>query len=178
VSIYPILRSIYERLGEHERRLAGSQWVGKVKEVDAKKHVVRIVLGKDDDGAEVLSPWLPVAQVAGALKIHTLPSVGQVMAVRSEAGDVEQGVVEPYHWTDENQSPSQSGDEHVLTLGSVHMKLTGDVLTVTVGGMTMKISGGGVDFQGPQITHNGKHIDATHKHTDVEPGGALSGPPA
>jgi hypothetical protein len=156
MSIARIMRSIYERLGEHERRLAGSQWVGKVTHVDTEKHLIRIALGKDDDGGKVLSPWVPVAQVAGALKLHSLPSVGQVMAVRSEAGDIEQGVAEPYHWTEDNPSPSDKGDEHIMTFGDVRIELRGDEIVINVprlfvkcGGTTFELTGGGLKAVAP-----------------------------
>lgn len=151
MSIYRILRSLFERLGEHERRLAGSQWVGKVHQVDADKHQVRVVLGKDDDGEKVLSPWVPVGQTAGALKLHSLPSVGQVMEIRSEAGDLEQGAAHPYHWTEENPSPSKNGDEHVMTFGDVKIEVRGNEIVVNVprlfvkcGGTTLELTGGGL----------------------------------
>ncbi|TIS37507.1 hypothetical protein [Mesorhizobium sp.] len=179
MSVARILRSIFERLQEHERRLAGSQWTGKVKQVDAAKHVVRIVLGKDDDGAEVLSPWLPVGQVAGALKLHSLPSVGQVVSARAEAGDLEQAVIQPFHWTDENPSPSQDANEHVMTFGDVKITLISGGLKFEVGGTTVEFTGTKVRVQtdefethGSSLKHNDKEIGSTHKHGGVEPGGS------
>lgn len=185
MSSYSILRRIFERLSEHERRLAGTEFRGKVQEVDAEKKRVRIVIGKDSDGANVLTPWVPYAQTAGALKIHSAPSVGQVMAVRAETGDVEQGVAHPFHWTDDNASPSNSADEHILTLGGVTVKLVGDGLEISVGSTMVSITGGKVDIKtdhlavnGASLTHNSKEIGSTHKHTGVETGGGRSGPPA
>lgn len=34
---------------------------------------------------------------------------------------------------------------------------------------------GGANFEGGQITHNGKRIDSGHKHNNVQPGGGISG---
>lgn len=184
MSLHRVLRSVFERLQEHERRLAGGHWVGKTTHVDAEKHLIRMALGKDDDGAEVLSPWIPVAQAAGALKLHSMPSVGQVMVARSEAGDLEQGVAEPYHWTDDNPSPSQNGGEHKLTFGDVTITLVAGGLTFQVGDTTVEISGGKLEVhteefvtRGASLKHNEKEIGDTHRHSGVEPGGANTNVP-
>jgi phage baseplate assembly protein gpV len=150
---------------------------GKVKEVDTVKALVRVVLGKDPDGNEVLSPWVPYKQTAGAVKFHNPPSVGQVMAIRSETGDVEQGLAEPFRWNDQNEAPSQAGDEHVLTFGDVTLTLKGDALTFSIGGATFRFSSVGFEQTGGAMRHDGVAIDKTHLHTGVFPGGGISGPP-
>jgi len=179
-----IFRRIFERLQEIERRAAAGQWTGKVKEVDADKHLIRVTLGKDEDGKEVLSPWLPINQPAGALKLHSMPSVGQTVAIRTEGGDIEQGVAAPYYWTDENPSPSNDAAEHKMTFGSVTVTMVEGSLKFQVGGTTVEFTGGAVnietdtiDTKGTSIKHNGHEIGFTHVHTEVEPGGGLSGPP-
>lgn len=179
VSPVSILRDVLERLQEQNRRLAGLEQRGKIPSggVDAEKKKVRIVLGKDSDGEDVLSPWVPVKQVAGALKLHSLPSEGQVMVIRSETGDMEQGVAEPYHWSDSNTSPSDKADEHVLTFGDVTVTIKSDSILIAVGGTTWKLSAEGFDQTGGTIRHDEIVIDKTHRHTEVEKGGDLSGPP-
>jgi len=185
MSQYTIFRRIFERLSEHERRLAGTEMRGRVRHVDATKARVRLAIGKDSDGEDVLSPWVPYAQTAGKLKIHSAPSVGQAMAVRSETGDIEQGVAHPFHWTEDNAALSQSGDEHILSLGSVTVRLIDDGLELKVGDTIVSFTGSKVgirtahlDVDGSSITHNDHEIGSTHKHTGVMPGGALTGPPA
>ncbi|RWC91652.1 MAG: hypothetical protein EOS72_03075 [Mesorhizobium sp.] len=179
MSISRILRSVFERLQEQERRLAGGQWTGQVNQVDAQKHVIRMVLGQDDDGNDVLSPWLPVGQVAGALKLHSMPSVGQVVSARSEGGDLEQAIIEPYHWTDENPSPSQNADEHKLTFGNITVTMVDGSLKFQVGGTTVEITGSKLEVHtdefvthGSSLKHNDKEIGDTHKHSGVEQGGS------
>ncbi|MBF6992726.1 phage baseplate assembly protein V [Cupriavidus sp. IK-TO18] len=185
MSVHKALRSIFERLQEHERRLAGSNWTGKVKEVDPAKKLVRIVLGKDDDGHEVLSPWMPYAQTAGALKVHNPPSVGQVMTISSEAGDLEQGRAHPFHWSDDNPSPSDSGDEHVMTFGSVTVTLTAGGLKLEVGGTVLEVGAGKIgmladliDTRGGALQHNDKNVGSTHVHGGVIKGGQHTEEPA
>lgn len=184
MSLHRALRSIFERLQEHERRLAGSQWRGKVKEVDAGRHLVRVLLGKDDDGGEVLSPWLPINQPAGALKLHSMPSVGQTVSIRSEGGDIEQGVAEPFHWTDENPSPSSDAAEHVLTFGDVTITLVSGGLKFQVGDTTVEFTGSKVaittetlEIDGESVKHNDKNVGHDHIHEGVDSGPDLTGPP-
>lgn len=50
-------------------------------------------------------------------------------------------------------------------------------ITLTAGGVTLKVSSSGVDISGGQVTHAGKDIGKDHKHTGVQAGGAVSGPP-
>jgi phage baseplate assembly protein gpV len=165
------LREINERLQEHNRRIAGTTMRGKCSDVDTSKQLCRIVIGKSEDGAEVKSPWVPYKQTAGAVKLHNPPSVGQVMEIRSETGDIEQGLAEPFRWNDDNQTPSQAEDEHVLTFGDVRATLKGGNVTFTIGGVTVDISGGGLAVTGGTVTHNEVNIGFDHKHEGVTAGG-------
>lgn len=158
------LREVNDRVHEQNRRLAGVEMRGKVKQVDTAKKKVRVVIGKDPDGQEVLSPWVPYKQTAGSVKLHNPPSVGQVMGIRSETGDVEQGVAEPFWWSDDNQSPSDAEDEHVLTFGDVKVTLSGGGLKFEAGGVSVDVTGAGLTVTGGDVTHNSKDIGATHKH--------------
>ena len=176
-ALVPIIRSIRSQLQEHDRRLAGTSMRGKIKEVDASKAQVRVVIGTDEDGAEVLSPWVPYKQTAGAMKFHNPPSVGQTMDIRSESGDISQGIAEAFHWSDDNPANSTAGDAHKLTFGDVTIDLSNGGLKLTCGGATFEFTGGGFKQTGGSITHDGHAIDKTHKHTQVVVGGALSGPP-
>lgn len=175
-----LFREIFEALQEQRRRLAGTEIKGKIPEggVDAAAKKIRVVIGKNPEGEDVLSPWVPVKQAAGALKLHSLPSVGQTMVIRSETGDVEQGVAEPFHWSEDNPSPSDKGDEHVLTFGAVTATIKADGIYLDVGGTTFKFSASGLAQEGGEITHNGKHIDDSHVHGGVVPGGGQSSVPA
>ena len=176
-ALSPFLRSTFARLQELERRLAGNEMRGKVVQVDAEKAKVRIEIGKDSDDQPVLSPWVPYKQTAGALKVHSPPSVGQTMAIRSESGDIEQGTAEPYHWSDDNQATSTAGDAHKLTFGDVTVDLSNGGLKITVGGTVFDLTGEGFEQTGGTQKHNGHDVGDTHKHTDVLTGPALTGPP-
>lgn len=187
-----IFLALMQRVQELERRTAGSQWRGTVKEVDPKKGTARLVIGQDDDGQDVLSPPIPYAQTAGALKIHSPPSVGQQMEVYSQGGDIEQATLRPLHWSKDNVSPSDKGDEHVATLGQFKAEVRGGELVITVpkvrlvcGGSSFELTNAGltlvasdVAVTGDTMKHNGKSIDANHIHGGVMPGGATTDVPA
>lgn len=171
-------RALAAGLQEQSRRMAGVEMRGKVKQVDPKKALVRIEIGKDPEGGPVLSPWVPYKQTAGALKLHTPPSVGQVMVIRSETGDVEQGLAEPFRWSEANNAPSTSGDEHVLTFGAnVKVTLKSDSLSFKVGSVELRISEEGAEIFGGKVEHNGHDIGDSHRHPGVERGGAITDPP-
>jgi phage baseplate assembly protein gpV len=192
--MFTLLRDINAQLQEHNRRIAGQEWRGKAVAVDPVKKRVRVLLGKTPEGEDVLSPWGPYKQTAGALKLHSAPSIGQVMAGRSESGDLEQVVFEPFHWSDANPSPSDDGDAHVLTFGDVTVTLLAGEVSARVGGATWRLNSGGFSVDvgdvtwtlsadgeatiGGLVTHNGQDIGDTHVHGGVVPGGSLTDPPA
>lgn len=169
--------AIFERLQEVNRRIAGSAMMGKVTHVDTAKKRARIEIGKDDDGNPVLSPWRPYAQTSGALKLHNPPSVGQPMRISSANGDIQQGYIEPLQWSDDNPSPSDQGDEHVLTFGSVAVRLRGSEVLLVIAGVSYKWDGSGFHQVGGEIRHNEKIIDDTHTHGGIMPGGASTDVP-
>ena len=82
--IEPLFRSIFSKLQENDRRFAGTEMRWKVTEVNAAEAWVRLEIGKDADGQPVLSGKVPYKQTAGALKLHSPPSVGQTMTIRSD----------------------------------------------------------------------------------------------
>ncbi|KAB0269063.1 phage baseplate assembly protein V [Microvirga brassicacearum] len=130
------MRSLIETLArqvESENRGSNSLRYGTVHEVNAETHKIRVRLGGTDE-KPYLSPWIPYAQVAGALKVHTPPSKGQQFALMSGDGDFRRGIAIPMTWSDENASPSKKGDEHVMTFGDVKVEVRGKQLKLTVGG--------------------------------------------
>ena len=182
--LFDLLRAVLSRLVEVERRVAGTEFRGRVKDIDADKHQVRVVIGADPEGEEVLSPWLPVGQTAGQLKIHDMPSVGQQVRVTSASGDIEQGAVEPMHWSEGYDPPSDDPDVKVLTFPGVRIDLEESSLKVTVGDTIWHLTPDGLHLvaghivnEGDELSHNGINVGHDHKHRDVEPGAGISGIP-
>lgn len=172
-----LLLDMIRRTAEVERRLDGMVKQGPVAEVDPAAGTVRIRLNEANAPKPFLSPPIPYTQLAGALKVHSPPSVGQQMTIISGAGDFRQGLAVPMTWSNQNAAPSDKGDEHVLTFGDVRFDLKGDGLTLTVGGFSLSINGDGLTVTGGEIRHDEKNIGSTHKHEDVAPGPALTGAP-
>lgn len=160
------------RVADMERRQENSFRHGAVEEVDPEKQLVRLKIGKGTDGKDQLSPWVPYAQHAGALKVHTPPSKGQNMTILAPGGDLEQSFALPFTWNNGNPSPSTSGDENVLTFGDVRITVTADAVAFSIGGHTVTLSSAGTKFEGGAVGHDGKDIGATHTHGGIIPGGA------
>ncbi|RWX72588.1 phage baseplate assembly protein V [Mesorhizobium sp. M2A.F.Ca.ET.039.01.1.1] len=138
------------RVAELERRANNMMRHGTVAEVDPAKATVRLRIGGTDE-KPFLSPPIPYGQIAGAMKVHTPPSVGQQMTLLSPTGDFRQAVAMPLTWSDQNASPSQAGDQHVLKFGSCTITIKGDEVHVEVpkvtlicGGSSFELTGGGL----------------------------------
>lgn len=177
------LVELFRRIADIERRMANVVRHGTVAEVDPKGRV-RLKIGENKDGSPFLSPWVPYSQVAGALKVHSPPSVGQQMTLIAPTGDTKQAVALPMTWSNQNTAPSEQGNEHVLTFGQVRLDMTGGKLKITApeielvaGGHSQKLTGSGSTFTGGRVEHDGNNIGKDHKHRDVVPGGALTGIP-
>jgi len=144
------------RLAQIERRLAGMLRHGTVHEVDARSGTVRLRVG-GSDAEPVLSPAVPYAQTAGALKVHAPPSVGQQMTIVAPTGDPRQGVALPMTWSQTNPSPSDKSDENVVTFGDARFELRQGELIVKVPrilieceGSTLELTGAGLKMRAPE----------------------------
>lgn len=173
------LVELFRRVADMERRQANMVRHGTVAEVDPAKGRMRLKIGEGAGGSPFLSPWVPYAQVAGALKVHAPPSVGQQMTMFSPTGDVRQAVAMPMTWSDQNAAPSQSGSENVITFGSCRIELKGDEVLISgpkirfvSGGHSQEITGAGSKFSGGRVEHEGKNIGKDHTHGGIVPGNA------
>lgn len=166
------IRDLAARVSEVERQNAASSRRGVVAEVDAAAGTVRLDLG---DG--MLSPAIPYGQFAGALKVHTPPTVGQLMTLTAPSGEMEQGLAIPTSFGGGNDAPSSAGDSNAITFGAVRIDIGAEAATVTVGGVSMVISDAGVEITGGRITHNGTDIGDTHRHGGVDRGSGTTDEP-
>jgi phage baseplate assembly protein gpV len=172
------------RVADLERRFAGKIRHGTVEEVDPKKQIMRLNMGTDVEGKPFLSPWIPYAQTAGAFKWHNPPSKGQQMTVHAPTGDWMQATVSPMHWSDANPSPSQKGDEHVMTFGSCTVTVKSGSIEIKVGGSSILVEGSKITVNsaevhvtGEKLRHNALDVGDTHTHRDVVPGAGDTGIP-
>lgn len=146
-----------QRVADLERRVASQLRHGTVEEVDAKKQRIRLRIGEGDDGKPFLSPWVPYAQIAGALKIHTPPSQGQQFTLISPSGDFRQAVALPLTWSEQNKSPSDKGDEHILTFADVKIEIRDGQMKITAGDAVADIKKGSIELA---IGGNGFVLDS------------------
>lgn len=154
-TVEDVLVSLVSKVAELQRRLDGMVQQGPVHEVDPKAGTVRLRLSPDGDDL-FLSPPIPYAQVAGALKLHSPPSVGQQMTMMSVGGDFRQALAVPMTWSDQNKAPGDKVDEHVLTFGPWTITLKGDVLSIKgpkvildCEGASFELSGSGLKMIAP-----------------------------
>lgn len=158
------------RIAELERRLDASVRHGKVTDVDAQKHLARIEIG-EREGKPVKSPWVPYAQFAGAFKFHNPPSVGQQLTLFAPNGELRQAMLLPFTWSDQNQSPSNDKDEHIITFGDFRMEITKNRFLVKFKGSELELKDGHANVVGDKVhtvgvTHLGveaKDADASNK---------------
>ena len=172
------LAALAGRMAEMERRMFGMVRHGTVAEIDAAAGRLRLNLGESTSGGDFLGPWVPYSQMAGALRAHIPPSVGQQMTLFAPSGDLRQAVAMPMTWSNSTPSPSGAGNENVITFGGAEIRLTADGLTISVGGVSLAITGAGVAFTGGVVSHNGANIGSTHIHGGVLPGPTTTLPPA
>jgi phage baseplate assembly protein V len=181
-----------KRVADLERRVSGGLRYGRVDSVDPAGGTVRVVLASGPDG-DVISGPIPYAQTAGAVKVHSPPSVGQQMMIMSPGGDVRQAVAMPMTFSDAEASPGAAEDTHILTFGDLALTMEGGSLvltiagmtaafaagqiTFTVGGVATTISASGLSVDGGQVRHNGTDIGSTHAHSGVNRGGSNTDAP-
>lgn len=183
------LDRIERSLVEAHQRLARTILHGKVDSVreTGSDWQVRLDLG---DG--VLSPWLAVQPAsAGALKIKVKPSVGEAMTMLSPSGTVGTGsraVRGPF----DMDHPAPVGAQDVIaSVGETTIIVEDGRVLLSTGEATLELSGGhirmraeeitiegAVALSGEGLTHNGANIGEGHRHSDVQNGTGLSGPPA
>lgn len=150
---------LLHRIEELERRHANFMRPGKVTEVDYAKGLIKVRVGDLD------SQWVPWLERAGSG--HTEwnpPSIGQQVHLFSPSGEPGQGWVMPGGYSSDNPQPHDKGGEKKIVAGKF----------IIVGELVIN---GPVHQSGGEITSNGHVIDDTHQHTNVLPGGGLSGPP-
>lgn len=156
--LYDILDRILEdmtqivaRMSEIERRNDHMMRPGKVTDVDPKKQLARIEIG-ERDGTPLKTAWVPYAQLAGGYKSHRPPTVGQQMMMFAPNGEGRQALLVPMTWSNENQSPSDKGDEHVTTYGDMKIVEKADSRTVSMGeNVSIVWEGGELKLKAPTI---------------------------
>lgn len=100
-------RVLYE-LAEMRRLVGQMVRVGTVKEV--KKDKMRMTLGKDSDGKEILGPWLDTNNHRGGSRERRFYKEGQNLTMLCPNGDPRQAVIMPYAPNKDHPPPDHSND--------------------------------------------------------------------
>lgn len=168
LTVEAIISDLRRRMIDLERRFDNSARHGVVSDVDAEKHLVRLKIGGTDD-EPMKSAWVPYGQIAGAMKVHSPPSLGQNMTLMCPTGDFRQAIAMPFTWNNDNPSPSTKKDEHVLTFGSVKITLKSDSMTLAVGDNRIVITGDEIVTYGKTRLNDGKK--KVHRQDDKDSAG-------
>ncbi len=160
------------RVADLERRAASSIVHGSVAEIDMATKRMRLDLGEATTGGRFLSPWIPYAQHAGALAVHTPPTVGMQLSMIVPGGDLQQAVALPLTWSDDFQSPSDVLEENVITYGNVRIELrdgqmvfyVGDGATVDITTDVITVSHGDAS----EVTVTADQIDARQGGSEIQ----------
>ncbi|MER9506040.1 phage baseplate assembly protein V [Mesorhizobium sp. M0579] len=179
---------------EIERRVSNTVIVGKVSQVDHKKARYRVKAG------EFESDWLPFTSArAGNTKTYDSLDVGEQVVMVSPSGDPSQAVIVGSIATQAKQA-ADKGNIHrtvypdgtvveyddeakaykmdVAEGGSYALNIGGGA-SIHASGDGLKIKApGGIEIESATLTHNGKDISETHRHTGVDPGNSNTGPVA
>lgn len=166
-----ILSDVFRRLSDLERRSRGQGMEGRVSDVDPAKGLYRVELA---DGFK--TGWIPARSASsGALKMQAEPTVGQMVMVRSESGDLTDAAIDGSSFAGDR--PHDKNGEWMVTLGASSLLMTADSIILAVGGSSVTITAGGVAIAGPTVTHDGKNIGKTHTHGGVDSGNSSTSVP-
>lgn len=162
------LREHAARIEAAERRIAMTQLTGKRAQIDTEKRMVRLKLGVNSKGQDVLSPWMRWQEPkAGLLKIHSEPAEGEQMTMISPSGvPGTASIAGPATYDRDHAAPSKSSDTAVLEAGGARMEMGPD-------GFVFK---GGSRFKDGPVTHDDVNIGKDHVHIDVKKGTEETGP--
>lgn len=188
-------------LSDLERRVANVVHMGVVAEADYSLSRVRVRVGP------LLTDWMPWSTSrAGADRTYQPVEVGEQVVFVARNGDLRQGVVLGAVNSDARPAPGDrptltrtvyedgtaleyDRETHAYSLavaeagtfstsiGGTTIEADKDRIKLTAGGVSLEISSAGVVITGGDVKHDGKAIGKTHRHTDVETGGGISGPP-
>ena len=173
------LRRQIARLEAAERRMAMMLIPGKVGPVDPERRRLRLKLGKNSKGEDVLGPWTRWQEAGvGNLSTHSEPGADEQMMLISLSGTVGAGSIAlPATFDQDHSAPSTASDLTMFARGQTQIEMKGDQLVFRAGGCSAVLSADGWQTTGGGVEHDGVYIGKAHVHAGVEPGAGLSGPP-
>lgn len=154
-----------------DRRMASTILSGKVAEIDGDR--VRLELQPKDSrtGKPFLSPWVQVQEAAGQTGTHFPVKKGDPMRLMSPNGELgPQSLAVRDGYTTDAANPSEEKQKQLVIGNDGPVLIKGNSIVFEAAGT--------VNVKSADLTHNGVNVGDDHKHTDVLPGPALTGPPA
>jgi hypothetical protein len=117
---------------EMRRQMGQMVRMGTVSEVKGDK--VRMNMGKDGQGKDILSPWLPHASMYGGERSRPFYKKGQNVTMLMVNGDPLQSIILPFAPNQKNKAPSHANksgqDESVWQMDDLRVKKTKDGYTI------------------------------------------------
>jgi len=99
---------LLQQIAVMRRQIGNMFQTGTVHEV--KKDKLRMVIGKDKDGKEVLGPWLNTNNHRGGATEARFYKKGQTLSMFCPGGDVAQGMIAPFAPNKEFKRPEHADD--------------------------------------------------------------------
>lgn len=126
----------YQRLLQEitylKQRLDSMVVDGPVKEVKGDK--IRVILGKDSEGKEILSPWIHTSQMRGGSRERRFYKEGQNVRLFSPTGDIRQAMLTPYAPNEKFKAPDHANDsgqdEEAYQFKNLRMRQKGDTYEI------------------------------------------------
>lgn len=138
---------------ELSRQLANIIRTGTIQHLDLQKARCRVAVGA------LVTDWLPFwATRAGTTRTWSAPTIGEQCVIFSPSGELAAGLVLAGGYSDDNEAPSASADEHLITFAD------GATIIYNHGSSTAHVSGvskvyidaaESIDINCPQTTIQG-----------------------
>jgi len=100
------MQRVLQQLSDVRRRMANTFMVGTVHEVEGDQ--LRMVIGKDKDGKDILGPWLDTSNHRGGATESRFYKKGQTLQMICPNGDMAQGTISPYAPSDKFKRPEHA----------------------------------------------------------------------
>ncbi|WP_068312749.1 hypothetical protein [Polycladidibacter hongkongensis] len=180
------LLDLDRRLTALERQHRQQARFARVTGYDPAREVVTLDL--DGQGTPVEADLLHMA--AGAFKVRVTPAAGETMLVLRVAGDGARLLALGGYYNGARPSPSQHGEELVISGGAMRLELRHDSIRLSVGGTSLTLDEAGIaavaktlsqqgntEFSAGHVKSSGKRIDHSHSHGGIKRGKADTDPP-
>lgn len=100
------VQRLIQQVSDLRRQFSNFHQSGTVHEVKGTK--LRMVVGKDSDGKDVLSPWLNTSNMRGGAREQRFYKKGQTLSMICPNGDLGQGMIAPFAPSKDFKTPEHA----------------------------------------------------------------------